>query len=108
MESSPRVTCQRALLDPVLVEVPLKLFGPYYSFHSGVRERGELTARHAQPKGFFFSPGLQQPRSALTYRAALGSSEEINADVCGRSQSPTWKPCFQNVKVGAGSFLSLL
>lgn len=30
--------------------------GPYYSFRSRVRGHGELTARHAQPKGFILFP----------------------------------------------------
>lgn len=104
-ERSLAVTHQRVLLGAVLAEVPPNLFVPYYSFPSGVWEHGELTARHTKPKGFFFTPGLQQPRSALTYPGALGLFEEISADACDRSQSPTWKTDFQNVKVGAGSFL---
>lgn len=103
--SSPAVTHQRVLLDAVLAEVLLNLFGPFYSLPSGVWEHGELTARHAQPQGLFFTPGLQRSLSALTYPGALGAFEEVSADACNRSHSPTWKIDFQNVKVGAGSFL---
>lgn len=103
--SSSAVTHQRVLLDAVLAEVPLNLFGPFYSFPSGVWEHEELTARHAQPKGIFFIPGLQQSMPVQTYLGAFGSFDEICADACDRSRSPTWKIDFQNVKVGAAGFL---
>lgn len=75
----------------------------------GFRHVGSwLPGTHSQRDLVLFPPWLQQPKSALTYQAARGSPKEINAGVCGRSRSPTWKPCFQHVKVGAGSFLSLL
>lgn len=58
---------------------------------------------HSQ-REFFFTPGLQQSRSALTYSGAFGSFKEISADGSDRSQHPTWKIDIQNVKVGAGNF----